>query len=69
MRRERTRANMRALPSVTRSVWQALFEHYVFGPQAAVTEHIPTDRHGILGQISPADEVRLRECLAKRLKP
>jgi hypothetical protein len=61
--------NMRALLPATRSAWQALLEHYVFGPPAAVTEHIPTIRHGILGQISPADEVRLQEYLAKRLKP
>jgi hypothetical protein len=60
--------NLRALPPATRAAWRALFEHYVFGPRPGVTDHISSERHGILGQISPADDARLREYLAKRLK-
>jgi hypothetical protein len=60
--------NLRSLPPATREAWQSLFNHYVFGAQAGVTEHIPADRHGILGKISPADAERLRTYLAERLK-
>lgn len=60
--------NLRALPPATREAWRALFQHYVFGPQAGVTGHIPAHRHGILGEVSDADVARLRAYLAERLQ-
>jgi hypothetical protein len=60
--------NLRSLPPATREAWRALFEHYVFGPQAGVAEHIPAQRHGILGKVSDADVARLRAYLAERLQ-
>ena len=60
--------NLRPLPPATRAAWQALFDHYVFGTQAGVTEHIPEHRLGILGKISAADAARLRAYLAERLQ-
>jgi hypothetical protein len=59
--------NLRSLPPATREAWRALFEHYVFGPQADVTGHIPAHRHGMLGELSPADAARLRAFLKERL--
>jgi len=61
-------ANLRALPPPARAAWRALFEHYVFGPQEAVTAHIPAQRRGILGELSPAEAARLRAQLAQRLQ-
>ncbi|MDB6088908.1 MAG: Pass1-related protein [Gammaproteobacteria bacterium] len=60
--------NLRPLPPATREAWRAIFDHYVFGAQAGVTEHIPEHRHGILGKVSAADAVRLRAYLAERLQ-
>jgi hypothetical protein len=34
-----------------------------------VTEHIPKERQGILGALSPEDIGRVRQMLAQRLKP
>ena len=61
--------SIRDLPPATREAWSALFGHYVFGPQDSVTEHIPPERRGVLGTISPADAARLRAYLARRLDP
>jgi hypothetical protein len=58
--------NLRTLPPATRAAWRALFDHYVFGPQSDVTDHIPPHRHGMLGELSPADVARLRAYLKER---
>jgi len=58
---------LRTLPPATREAWHALFEHYVFGSQADLTDHIPPHRHGILGELSAADIARLRAYLKERL--
>jgi len=60
--------NIRTLPAPARAAWRALFDHYVFGDPGAVTGHIPAHRHGVLGDLSPADAERLREQIAQRLK-
>jgi hypothetical protein len=59
--------NLRALPEPTRAAWRALFDHYVFGPQTGVTQHIPEHRLGLLGKMSAADAARLARHLAERL--
>jgi hypothetical protein len=59
--------NLRPLPDATREAWRALFEHYVFGDQSEVTKHIPPQRRGVLGELSPADAAKVREYLARRL--
>jgi hypothetical protein len=63
-----TLLNLRTLPPATRDAWRALFDHYVFGSQDGVTEHIPANRRGVLGEISPTDAARLRAYLAERLR-
>jgi hypothetical protein len=59
--------HLRQLPPPTRDAWRAIFEHYVFGLDSGVTEHIPAHRRGVLGNISEADAARLRAYLAERL--
>jgi hypothetical protein len=61
--------NLRPLSPSDRAAWEALFEYYVFGPQDGVTGHIPAQRQGILGALSPEDIARVRQTLAQRLKP
>jgi cupin-like protein len=60
--------NLRSLPPATREAWRALFDHYVFGTQVGVTEHIPEQRRGVLGTFSAADAARVRAYLAERLQ-
>jgi hypothetical protein len=60
--------NLRSLPPATREAWRALFDHYVFGTQVGVTEHIPEERRGVLGTFSAADAARVRAYLAERLQ-
>jgi hypothetical protein len=60
--------SIRSLPSATRRAWAALFEHYLFAAEDDTVSHIPTERHGILGKLTPAQSAALREHLAKRLK-
>jgi len=59
--------SVRALPPATRRAWGALFEHYVFGAGAGVVDHIPQERHGMLGDLSPEQLAALRAHLARRL--
>jgi hypothetical protein len=58
--------NLHTLPPAAREAWQALFDHFVFGPQSDVTGHIPAHRHGVLGSLSPEDRARLRAYLKER---
>jgi hypothetical protein len=44
-----------------------LFEHYVFGAGAGVLDHIPRERHGMLGELSPEQLAALRAHLTRRL--
>lgn len=60
--------NIRQLPAPARAAWLALFEHYVFGPQEQVSAHIPEQRRGVLGTLSPEDTERLRAQLVQRLQ-
>lgn len=60
--------NLRSLPPATREAWRAIFEHYIFGSQAGVTEHIPEHRLGMLGDLAPAEAARVRAWLAERLQ-
>ena len=60
--------NLRCLPPTTRDAWRALFEHFVFSDEAEATAHIPPHRHGLLGQLSPAEREKVREYLSQCLK-
>jgi hypothetical protein len=60
--------NLRPLPAATREAWRAFFDHYVFGTHSDVSAHIPEQRRGVLGDITPADAERLRAALAQRLQ-
>ena len=59
--------SIRGLPPESRRAWQAFFEQYVFGAHADSIEHIPPERRGILGCLSPEQVNALRAHLAKKL--
>ena len=60
--------NLRHLPPETRAAWGAIYAHYVFGTDADVTAHIPAERRGLLGDLSPERVRELRADLVNRLK-
>jgi hypothetical protein len=59
--------SIRGLPPETRRAWSAFFEQYVFGEAGQTTQHIPAQRHGILGELSQEQLRALRAHLAKKL--
>jgi hypothetical protein len=60
--------SIRALPPQTRRAWGAFFEQYVFGATSGSIDHIPAERRGILGGLSPEQIVALRAHLARKLQ-
>lgn len=50
----------RALPPAERAAWRSLFEHYVFGEEDPAA-HLPAERRGVLGPLTPELEARLRK--------
>jgi hypothetical protein len=42
-----------ALPKHERAAWQSFFDHYVFRPERSPAEHIPEQRRGVLGDMTP----------------
>jgi hypothetical protein len=60
--------NVRRLPPETRAAWRSVFDYYIFGPDSPVSEHIPPERRGVLGQITPEQVQQIRALLAGRLK-
>jgi hypothetical protein len=59
--------SIRALPPETRRAWSAFFEHYLFAAPSESIEHIPRERLGILGDLSPDQKSALRAHLMKKL--
>jgi Cupin-like domain len=59
---------LRRMPPEVRAGWRAAFEHYIFGPDAPVSDHIPPDRRGILGEITPELAQQIRSLLLGRVK-
>lgn len=59
--------SIRALPPESRGAWRAFFEQYVFGASGDSIEHIPRERRGILGELSPEQANALRAHLVKKL--
>ena len=59
--------NLRHLPPETRAAWGAIYAHYVFGSDTDVTAHIPSERQGLLGDLSAERARALRADLVNRL--
>jgi cupin-like protein len=59
---------LRRMPPEVRASWRAAFEHYIFGPDAPRNDHIPPERRGVLGEITPELAQRIRAQLVGRLK-
>ncbi|MGO9804134.1 MAG: cupin-like domain-containing protein [Steroidobacteraceae bacterium] len=59
---------LRRMPSEVRAGWRAAFEHYIFGPDAPLSDHIPPERRGVLGEITPELAQQIRDQLLARVK-
>lgn len=55
------------LPESRRQIWRKMFEHFVFQTGGDPVAHLPADRRGILGPLSPALQEYLRRQLIRSL--
>ena len=58
---------IKGLPEPHRAAWRALFGHYVFEDDGAPGGHLPADRRGVQGALTPAAAQALREQLRQSL--
>ena len=59
--------SLRDRPAAEKSGWQALFDHYVFGPADRAGAHLPPAARGLLGPLDEIKARRLRADLLRRL--
>jgi len=59
---------LRRMPPEVRAGWRAAFDHYIFGPDAPLSDHIPQERRGVLGEITPELARHIRAQLLARVK-
>jgi hypothetical protein len=58
-------ASVRGLPPAEREVWRGMFEHFVFEAHGDPAAHLPTDRRGPLGEMTPEHLAQLRAVLGQ----
>ena len=56
----------RSLPPAERAAWKGLLDHYVFGDDDPAA-HIPAERRGILGALTPGQLAEFRETIRRYL--
>jgi hypothetical protein len=57
---------LRSLPPAERKAWRGLLDHYVFDDRHPL-EHVPPERRGILGDLSPEQRDALRHSIRRYL--
>jgi hypothetical protein len=58
---------LRQLPASQRAAWRAVFDHYVFQTEVDPVAHLPPQRRGALGEMTPELAAHIRAALLKRL--
>jgi Cupin-like domain len=58
---------LRHLPAKQRAAWRAVFDHYVFQTDVDPVAHLPPDRRGALGEMTPELAAHIKSALLKRL--
>jgi hypothetical protein len=58
---------LRQLPANQRAAWRAVFDHYVFQTDADPVAHLPPERRGALGEMTPELAAHIKSALLKRL--
>ena len=56
----------KSLPPAERVAWKGLLDHYVFG-EADAAAHLPVERRGVLGPLTPETAMKLRETIRRYL--
>ncbi|HEY6452340.1 MAG TPA: cupin-like domain-containing protein [Steroidobacteraceae bacterium] len=59
---------LRHLPPNQRAAWRAVFDHYVFQTGDDPVAHLPAERRGALGAMTPELAAHIRAALLKRLQ-
>jgi hypothetical protein len=60
--------NVKPMPAELRQAWAGLFDYYVFRASDDDLAHIPMERRGVLGKLSPEAAQRVSELLIARLR-
>ena len=60
-------ASLRDLPPSEREIWRGMFEHFVFQTNGDPVAHIPPERRGSLGEMTPEHLARIRAILLRTL--
>jgi hypothetical protein len=60
-------ATLRDLPPSEREIWRGMFEHFVFQAHGDPVAHIPPERRGSLGEMTPEHLARIRAILLRTL--
>lgn len=60
-------ASIRELSPTEREVWRGVFDHFVFQANGDPVAHIPPDRRGSLGEMTPEHIARIRAILVATL--
>ena len=55
-------------PPAEREAWKAFFDHYVFRPNGHPLEHLPKEKHGILGPLENGNRKRIRAMVMQWLR-
>jgi hypothetical protein len=58
---------LRHLPANQRAAWRTAFDHYVFQTDADPVAHLPPERRGALGDMTPQLAAHIKAALLKRL--
>ncbi len=58
---------LRQLPASQRAAWREIFDHYVFQTASDPVAHLPPERRGALGDLTPELAAQIKSALVRRL--
>ncbi|MBW8882509.1 MAG: cupin-like domain-containing protein [Asticcacaulis sp.] len=58
---------VRDLPDDKKAVWKIMFDYFVFGCNGPVADHLPADKRGLMGDLSPEQRTAIRRQLGRSM--